>query len=120
MRDFSFENLLKSYRNRIGWTQSEVAGALEVSRRTYQGWENGERLPPQKMLQHLAILFELNDTESDKLYHAAAYVPPQFQNLPFPRNPFFTGRETYLEQLDHDLKKSDTIALTQPISISGL
>jgi tetratricopeptide (TPR) repeat protein len=72
------------------------------------------------MLQRLAILFELNDVEADQLYRAAAQVAPEFQNLPFPRNPFFTGRETYLEQLDHDLKKSGAVAITQPISISGL
>jgi tetratricopeptide (TPR) repeat protein len=120
MQDFPFENLLTAYRTRIGWTQPEVAEALEVSLRTYQGWENGERLPSNIMLQRLAILFELNDAEADQLYRAAAQVAPELENLPFLRNPLFTGRETYLEQLDHDLGKSGTVAITQPISISGL
>jgi transcriptional regulator with XRE-family HTH domain len=89
MRDFSVENLLTSYRTRLGWTQPKVAKALEVSLRAYQGWENGERLPRNTMLQRLANLFELSNTEANQLYRAAAQVAPEFQNLPFPRNLFF-------------------------------
>ena len=120
MQEFSFENLLTSYRNRLGWTQRRVAEKLEVSLRTYQGWENGERLPPQKMLQRIAGLFELNDAEADTLYRAASEVAPEIHNLPFQCNPFFTGREAYLDLLDQHFKKNGSVAITQPISISGL
>lgn len=41
-------------------------------------------------------------------------------NVPYPRNPFFTGREDILRQL-HDLLRSNTaVAMTQPHAISGL
>ena len=125
MRDFSFENLLTSYRNRLGLTQQEVAnpddaGALQVSLRTYQGWENGERIPSNKWLHRMASFFQLTEAEADTLYRAAGQVAPEIHNLPFPRNPFFTGRETYLEGLNQHLKEQGSVAITQPISISGL
>ncbi len=120
MRDFSFENLLISYRTRLGWTTRKTADALEVSLRTYQYWESGERMPAQRWLIRIASLFQLTETEADELYRAAAHVGPEKENLPFHQNPFFTGREAYLGQLDYHLKKNHNVALTQPISISGL
>src|SRR5947209_1603619 len=111
MSNFSFEDLLISYRTRIGLTQPQVAEKLGVSPRTYQGWEYGEnRKPlPKTTLQRIVNLFDLSEIEADQLYRAAAQVAPELQNLPFPRNPFFTGRETYLKQLDHDLKEKSAV-----------
>jgi transcriptional regulator with XRE-family HTH domain len=41
-------------------------------------------------------------------------------NLPFSPNPFFTGRESELLQLQRLFEYSARIAITQPISVSGL
>ena len=41
-------------------------------------------------------------------------------NIPYNRNPFFTGREDLLHQLHDNLTKNKTAALTQPQAISGL
>ncbi len=41
-------------------------------------------------------------------------------NVPYPRNPFFTGREELLAQLTVALKTKPATALTQPQAISGL
>jgi tetratricopeptide (TPR) repeat protein/transcriptional regulator with XRE-family HTH domain len=41
-------------------------------------------------------------------------------NLPFPPNPFFTGRESELLQLQRCFEYSARIAITQPVSVSGL
>ena len=41
-------------------------------------------------------------------------------NVPFPRNPFFTGREQLLTQLHDNLTKTKVATLTQPQAISGL
>src|SRR5579883_206831 len=122
MSDFSFEDLLISYRTRTHLTQSQVAGKLGVGLRTYQGWEYGEKHKPlpQPMLQRIVNLFELSETEADQFYRSAAQIAPEFQNLPFPRNPFFTGRETYLEQLNNNLKENGAVAIAQPIGVSGL
>jgi tetratricopeptide (TPR) repeat protein/transcriptional regulator with XRE-family HTH domain len=45
---------------------------------------------------------------------------PTLQNLPFPPNPFFTGRESELAHLGTLFEQSARIAITQPISVSGL
>jgi tetratricopeptide (TPR) repeat protein len=41
-------------------------------------------------------------------------------NVPFPRNPFFTGRETILTDLHRTLTSNQRAAITQPQAISGL
>ncbi len=41
-------------------------------------------------------------------------------NVPYPRNPLFTGREHILERLATMLITSETAALAQPLAISGL
>ena len=41
-------------------------------------------------------------------------------NIPYSRNPLFTGREHILERLAQTLNTGETIAMTQPQAISGL
>ena len=41
-------------------------------------------------------------------------------NIPFPRNPLFTGRDNILKELHDALAKNKIAALTQPQAISGL
>ena len=107
LRDFSFGKLLASYRVRTGHTQKQVIHYLndklkqkesKVTERTYQSWEGKKAIPDKnkvEVLQYLTNLFELDEGEIDQLYRAAAQVAPEIQNLPFPRNAYFTGRETY-------------------------
>ena len=47
---------------------------------------------------------------------------PRPNNLPFPRNPYFTGREDLLAQLSAQLSSSESSAgvITQPHTVSGL
>ena len=44
----------------------------------------------------------------------------QVWNIPYPRNPFFTGREELLSQLHTELLRSQATALSQPQAITGL
>jgi tetratricopeptide (TPR) repeat protein len=46
--------------------------------------------------------------------------PPIRRNIPYERNPLFTGREDILKRLRTALKEGKTTALTQPQAISGL
>ena len=41
-------------------------------------------------------------------------------NVPFRRNPFFTGREPVFIQIEHLLHAGKTAALSQPPALSGL
>ncbi len=45
---------------------------------------------------------------------------PRIWNIPYPRNPFFTGREEVLIRLADALKAGQSAALSQPQAISGL
>jgi tetratricopeptide (TPR) repeat protein len=45
---------------------------------------------------------------------------PPLWNVPYHRNPQFTGREEILQRLQHHLVAGTTAALTQPQAISGL
>lgn len=54
------------------------------------------------------------------LFPAPAQEMVMLQNLPFPPNPFFIGREAELSLLSQLFEQSASIAITQPISISGL
>jgi tetratricopeptide (TPR) repeat protein len=52
---------------------------------------------------------------------ATAPTPPQrLWNVPFARNPFFTGREDLLKQLHIQLHTTQTAAVSQPHAVSGL
>jgi TIR domain/NB-ARC domain len=50
----------------------------------------------------------------------SANLPPIRRNIPYERNPLFTGREDILKRLRTALKEGKTTALTQPQAISGL
>lgn len=47
-------------------------------------------------------------------------VSPSIWNIPYPRNPVFTGREKILADLAFALKTGQATALSQPQAISGL
>jgi len=123
-----FENVLQSLRVKRGksWTQERTAKLLtdydqqEVKSRLYIGWENGEGLPSPENLRKIVAVFGLSQDEEEALYRAAGRVPQKIRHLPFPPNPYFTGRKTYLEQLRQFLQEDSAVALTQPVSLSGL
>ncbi|TMC16968.1 MAG: tetratricopeptide repeat protein, partial [Chloroflexi bacterium] len=52
--------------------------------------------------------------------HTKVLISPLIHNMPFSPNIFFTGRESELLQLEHLFEHNKRIAITQPISISGL
>lgn len=122
LEESKFENVLQSLRVRKGkvWTQVKTAYELGVSVRTYKGWENGERVPDHRDLKNIAALFSLDTEAEAELYRAASQAPPKIHNLPFPQNPFFTGREAQLVRLNQLLRDNGSVAISQSVSISGL
>lgn len=53
------QSLLNS-RNRLGYTQDEVANAVSISVRWYQKIESGKRLPGTMVFIRLAVLLEID------------------------------------------------------------
>ncbi|HWZ19718.1 MAG TPA: FxSxx-COOH system tetratricopeptide repeat protein, partial [Ktedonobacteraceae bacterium] len=45
---------------------------------------------------------------------------PAVWNIPYPRNPYFTGREEVLRRLAASLRAGETVGVSQPQAVSGL
>lgn len=118
----AFGEALASYRTRTGLSQQQLASALGMGRRAIAAWEGGEYLPKAKgVVLQIARILKLNDEEATTLLKAAGIDPsPAIWNIPYPRNPFFTGRDQELEHLHVQLQQGTTAAVSQAQSISGL
>jgi tetratricopeptide (TPR) repeat protein/transcriptional regulator with XRE-family HTH domain len=143
-------HLLRTARKERGWTQRQVADqigaplSLNVSR-----WENGTAFPSLYYLERLCQLFGksahelgLSQLEGEAQgEHVLCTEPSREQRtalkaqqhdetrsqtdarmgaLPYPRNPFFLGREEALARLRHQWQAGQTMAFSQPQAITGL
>jgi len=70
-------------------------------------------------LQRVAVLVGVSSGLSSSDVPPADTLP-SIWNIPYPRNPFFTGQEAVLTQLTNALKAGQAAALSQPQAISGL
>lgn len=118
----AFGEALATLRTRVGLSQQQLAKQLGKNRRSVAAWEGGEYLPKAKGdVLELARIFALNDRETMTLLKAAGIDPSlTIWNVPFPRNPFFTGRNHELAQLHAQLQQGTTAVVGQAQSISGL
>ena len=135
---------LRRERERRCWSQLELADMLGTTPLNVGRWERGITLPGPHLRQKLCEVFEKSASELGLMAeHAdptksphpsqapqpanAPYPPASPQtplplwNVPYNRNPLFTGREDTLQQLRQALTLEDqSIALAQPQAISGL
>jgi tetratricopeptide (TPR) repeat protein/transcriptional regulator with XRE-family HTH domain len=129
---------LKQERELRAWTQSEVAERLGTTQVNVSRWETGITVPSPYYRQRLGELFGksiqelgLIPTSSEERYEEVSSVsgihnshisisPQLTWNVPYRRNPFFTGREEILAHLFTVLQNSKAAALTQTQAISGL
>lgn len=51
---------IKSFREKMGLSQSDIANALNVKQNTVSGWERGYREPSRKTIAALATIFDIN------------------------------------------------------------
>jgi tetratricopeptide (TPR) repeat protein/transcriptional regulator with XRE-family HTH domain len=117
----SFGEMLKRSRKRQQLTQRELAGRLGVHINTIGIWERGVFLPETKgMVLELAKHLRLSELETRQLLEASLTGLSPMWNVPYLRNPFFTGREEILEVLQRRLAGSQVVALTQSYALSGL
>jgi tetratricopeptide (TPR) repeat protein len=123
---------LKQEREMRAWTQSELAERIGTTQVNVSRWEKGVTVPSPYYRQKLGELFgksieelglipqnneevSLSSDPSDS--HS---LSPLIWNVPYRRNPFFTGREDILAHLYAVLQNNKAAALTQPQAISGL
>ncbi len=118
---YGFGELLQTFRQRRRLTQQQLAAQLGVHRNTIGGWERGMSLPESKSLVlELVRLLRLTDQEARQLLEASFTALAPLWSVPYPRNPFFTGREETLEALHALLAANQAVALTQSYALHGL
>lgn len=125
-------------RKRRQWSQREVADLLGTTQNNVSRWELGITTPSSYFRARLCELFgkrpdelgllanQSGETQLPSSISDSPTLPatsdhlPSLWHVPYLRNPFFTGREAFLEHLHTMLQKKRTMALTQPLAISGL
>jgi len=114
-----FENLLRLERLRCHLSQEALAEALGVSPRSIRRWEQDGAIPQASVRLKICRFFGLSYEE---LFEDQEAQTPftQVWSVPYPRNPFFTGREKILSYLHEQLNQEHAMALTQSLAISGL
>ncbi len=129
---------LKQERELRAWTQSELAERIGTTQVNVSRWETGITIPGPYYRQRLGELFgksiqELGfipasgeehleeDSTISGTSNTQTSIPSQLiWNVPYRRNPFFTGREEILADLYTVLQNNEAAALTQTQAISGL
>lgn len=118
---YSFGALLKSFRERKKFTQQQLATAIGIHRNTIGRWEQGDFLPENKgIVLEIVQKLHLSNQEGRQLLEASFTAPAPLWNVPYRRNPFFTGRKEYLETLHQYLNVYQINTPPQPYAISGL
>lgn len=122
------------------WSQHEVASRLGTTQHNVSRWERGETVPGPYFRAKLCDLFGKTPQELGLGEHtqqspnasveanadpapAQAPSPEEASPLwavPYPRNPFFTGRDSFLEDLHQRLTHEHRAALSQSTVLSGL
>jgi tetratricopeptide (TPR) repeat protein/transcriptional regulator with XRE-family HTH domain len=142
--EYNFSDLLRQFRVRERLSQHELAKHMGVHRNTIVAWEQGSSLPKTRpRVLELAQALHLNEQDTEYLFHASFLSssgeqqtsvtiipsqPAQLWNIPYRRNPYFTGRDELLHLLDQHLSAAKQgeltttyrVALTQPQAIKGL
>ena len=125
---------LRRERDLRNWTQQDVGGMVGVDSKLVSDWERGVKFPTAFHRQKLCELFEKSpvelgffpeETESsdgqqvDRPLREQEVAFPPFWNVPYERNPLFTGREQVLQALHDSLITGKSAALTQAVSGLG-
>jgi transcriptional regulator with XRE-family HTH domain len=121
MAQAPFSEVLKAFRKRSGLTQQQLAAAIGMHRNAISRWEQGDFLPENKeIVQALAEALRLDSVEARHLLTASLTVQAPLNNVPYQRNPLFTGREEWLQTLHQYLIEEPMVALTQVYAVHGL
>src|SRR5260370_18649555 len=117
----SFGELLKTYRKRKQLIQKQLAQQLGVHANTISSWELGTYLPATRgLVLELARHLALDEQKTRQLLEASLTALSPHWQVPFQRNPLFTGREHTLETLHTRLHAEQVVARTQSYALHGL
>lgn len=120
--------LLRQERIQRNLRQHDLAEQLGTTAVTIKRWEGGRQQPSAYFRVKLCALFGKSAEELGLIPELYSLTFPLSESeetdvwsVPFPRNPFFTGRENILEQLHTVLtSRSPSAALTRSYALSGM
>lgn len=116
-----FGDLLKTLRKEKRVSQKDLSMRLGVHYNTVSKWERGMCLPDSKgMVLELARELRLNEHETRILLEASLTALSPYWSIPYPQNPFFTGREKILKVLHMHLDVSHADTPTRIYALHGL
>jgi transcriptional regulator with XRE-family HTH domain len=118
----SFGSMLQRFRKRQKLSQHMLAERVGRSRESISLWERGLEYPDTFGIMSALTKELLLDEEEKRLFFEARYGTPAilpFHNLPFEKNPYFTGREALLEVLHQWLIEGKDVAIRQAVSGLG-
>jgi tetratricopeptide (TPR) repeat protein/DNA-binding XRE family transcriptional regulator len=121
---------LKAARERLRWSQQDLADQLKITPNTVSRWERGLNVPSPYFRRRLCELFGLSaedlglfpDQDGAKqalIGSSSCIITPEIWSVPFVRNPLFTGREQTLERLHARLRGGQQISRL-PQALCGL
>ena len=108
-----YSTLLRTARDARGWTQKQLADAIETTSVNVSRWENGSNSPSPYFRQRLCEVYGKTPAELG-LLSSSTTPGEKLWNVPNSPNPFFTGREDLLELLLERLSARHSAVLTQP------
>ncbi|HEU5227960.1 MAG TPA: FxSxx-COOH system tetratricopeptide repeat protein [Ktedonobacteraceae bacterium] len=112
------------HRLRLGMSQEALAEAIGASARSLRRWEQDLVFPQKMWRERLARQFGLALPDLVKVFAAEAASPlshvSSLWTVPFPRNPYFTGRDAVLQTLHDSLHAGSPMSSTSAISLYGL
>lgn len=128
----SFPHHLREERLHRHWSQKEIADRLGTTTNNVSRWELGQTTPGLYFRTKLCEIFgktpqelglvgeeqQISSSTPDMLSTQSHELP--LWNVPYQRNPFFTGREAILERLHEILHQKRTTTRTQSCALSGL
>src|SRR5690348_7552099 len=115
----SSNTLLRAARDERGWSQQELADAIQTTSVNVSRWENGKNTPSPYFRQRLCEVYSKTPAQLGLLTPSGA-PGEKLWNVPNSPNPFFTGRERLLALLLEPLSLARAASLTQPQALYGL
>ena len=117
----SFGEALKKARKQKRLTQKQLAQRLGVRANTISAWEVGSYLPETRgLVLELAHILCLDQEGTRQLLEASLTGLTPYWSVPFLRNPFFTGRQDLLNELEARLNNDRDGAPARLYTLYGL
>src|SRR5712691_7282674 len=111
-----YPNRIKECIHAAGYTLREITEELRIPERTMRDYLTGRTCMPRDYLEALTAL--LGCSREDLL--VTSTVESACWNIPYQRNPFFTGREELLLLLSTALHKNGRGTITEAYALCGL